>query len=76
LQNTADGHDCGADDDGLLAAQTLAEVKGPYCAEEGADVVDGCDGGEEATSWAEFESVEVVVGDVDAAEDTLVTEES
>jgi len=72
LQNTADGHDCGTDDDGLLTTEAFTEVECPDCAEEGTDVVDCGDGGEEAAGGVEFEGVEVVGGDVDAAEDTLV----
>lgn len=76
MQNTANGHDCRADYDGLFATETLTEVECPDGAEEGADVVDCCNGGEEAAGWAKLEGVEVVIGDIDAAEDTLVAGES
>ena len=65
LQDGADGHDGGTNEDRVAATETLAEGEGGDGAKEAANVVDGGDGGEHGGVFGagEVERVEEVLGD-------------
>lgn len=72
LQDGADGHDCGADEDGVLAAEALADPYCGNCAEEAANVVDCGNSGLKLVIANDAHRLQEVVCYDDAAEDALV----
>lgn len=72
LQDGADGHDCGTNENGVLAAEALTDPYCGNCAEEAANVVDCGDGGLELVVADDAHCLEEIVCYDDAAEDALV----
>jgi hypothetical protein len=75
LQQSADAHDCRADEDCVLTAHVVAEDERGDCAEKAANVVDRGYCALHAHVVAYAECVEEVACDDNAAEDTLVVAE-
>lgn len=74
LQDCADGHDRGTNEDRIPAPKSFAEGEGRDGTEEASNVVDGSHGREQGSvlGAGEVKGVQKILGDDDTTKDSLV----